>query len=123
MVETRRAIHSTYNMGLWKAIRGPEHGMRYRAVCEGPVWRHGACHHAGFSLPSVQCERAGDTLSLPPPPIQHITGSVNVGVGHDRSNFCRISVEEGCNPALCFPDSHRGSPGLGFILIQQVNEP
>ena len=73
--------------------------------------------------PGVQCE--GATKRLPPlsSPIQHITGSVNVAVGHDLSNFFRISVKERRDPALCFPDPHRGCPRMGVVLIQQVNEP
>lgn len=110
--------HTTWDCGRQLGVlsTGCATEPSVRTVC-----RHGACQHAGLTAESPV--RALDTLSLPPPPIQHITGSVNVGVGHDRSNFCRISVEECCDPALCFPDSHRGSPGLGFIMIQQVNEP
>ena len=96
--------------------------MHYRTVCNDGLARR--------SLPAsrpltAECPARARryTLLLLSPPIQHITGSVNVGVSHDRSNFCRISVEECRDPALCFPDSHRRSPGLGFILIQQVNEP
>jgi len=57
-------------------------------------------------------------LFLLSPPLQHVTRSVDIGVGHHLTDFFSIPVEECRNQAICLLDSHRGCPRTRFLLIQ-----